>query len=120
MIVAKRPIVVEPGESLLYTFDFGELLASGETLTGAPLVTCTRAIGGKPTAAAIANLTITEKARNSTAVDDGEDGTVAANEGVQARIVGQIAGGDYLVRAECGTSGSNTLARVGWIQCRSE
>lgn len=120
MIVAKRPIVVEPGESILITFDLGPFLATGETLNGTPLVTCTRAIGGKPVAALTTDVTLTEKATNSAIVDDGENGSVEINEGVQVRVVGQKLGGDYLLRAECATTGGNTLARAGWIQCRGE
>jgi|CXWL01.1.fsa_nt_gi hypothetical protein len=123
-VTAKAAKVKTPGESILFGFDFTNILETGETLTGTPTVVCTVAAqmlasGG---AVAVGDLTggsIT--AAVNTAAFDNDDGvSVAIGKGVQARITGGVAGGDYTLKATAATNQSNTRELICTLKVRSE
>lgn len=89
-------LVKQPGEDLLFYFDFDELLSSSETLTGSPTVT-----------ADVNGLTIATPAIVSSEVTVlGK--TISANKAIQVRISGGTDGISYVLQASCDTSASNT------------
>jgi hypothetical protein len=108
VIAAERFLWKHPDESVLFGLDFGNLLASGETLSS---VTVTATPSG---------LTIGTAAVQSSAFTDEFTGaTVAANEGAKVRISGGTAGTDYALKCTATTSGSNTRVFVATLQVRS-
>jgi hypothetical protein len=98
MIAAERVLWKHPDESVLFGLDFGNLLASAETLSS---VTVTATPSG---------LTIGSPSVQSSAFTDEFTGAqVAANEGAKVRISGGTAGTDYTLKCTATTSGSNSL-----------
>jgi hypothetical protein len=108
MIAAERVLWKHPDESVLFGLDFGNLLASGETLSS---VTVT----GTPS-----GLTIGSPSVQALAFTDEFTGAqVAANEGAKVRISGGTAGTDYALKCTATTSASNTRVFVATLQVRS-
>ena len=93
----------QPGEDLIFYFDFDKLLSSGETLTGTPTVT------GSPSGLTIASPTIV----SSDTTAPGK--SVLANRAVQVRISGGTDGTSYTLECSCGTSASNTRELDGTL-----
>ena len=106
-IAATRILVKGSGESILFGFNFGPLLASGETLSSVT-------IAGSPS-----GLTIGSAAVQGTAFTDEFDGsTIAINEGCKVRISGGVALSDYTLTLTAATSASNTRVLVCTLQVR--
>ena len=101
--------VQHPSDSVLRGFDFTELLADGETLTGTPVITPSPASG----------ITLGSPAVNVATFPDDDGNTVAIGKGVQCRVSGLTAGQDYNLRVVCSTSDSNTFGLQCLLQCRS-
>ena len=105
-IAATRVLVKGSGESILYGFDFGPLLASGETLSSVSI-------------AAVSGLTIgSATVQTSSFTDEFDGSTIAANEGCKARISGGTALSDYTIVLTAATSASNTRVLVCTLQVR--
>ena len=107
-VAAVKVLVKASTESILFGFDFGPLLNTGETLTGTPTVT------GSPSGLTIGTPTV--KATSWVDYLTGE--TIAANEGAQCRISGGTAGSDYTLTATATTSDGNTRVIVCTLQVR--
>lgn len=114
-VAASRTKVKSSGESILFGFDFGPLLRSGETISSVTSVTCTAASG---TGTATSDLTIGTGTVNDATFENDEGGTVAISEGVKARISGGVNGGDYTIRCRVATSQSDTRDIIGTLQVR--
>lgn len=114
---ASKPKVKTSGESILFGFDLTPLLASGETLTGTPTVTCTAT---SETGGSTSDLTVSGSpiVNTSTFAND-EGGTVAIGAGVQCRISAGHATYDYTLLISCGTSLSNTRQVYATLQIRN-
>jgi len=108
VIAAERFLWKHPDESVLFGVDFGNLLASGETLSS---VTVT----GTPSGLTIGSPSV----QASAFTDEFTGATVAANEGAKVRISGGTAGTDYTLKCMATTSGSNTRVFVATLQVRS-
>jgi hypothetical protein len=108
MIAAERVLWKHPDESVLFGLDFGNLLASGETLSS---VTVT----GTPSGLTIGSASV----QASAFTDEFTGATVAANEGAKVRISGGTAGTDYVLKCTATTSASNTRVFVATLQVRS-
>lgn len=99
-------LLKQPGEDLLFYFDFDKLLGSSETLTGTPTVT------GSPSGLTIGSPTIVSA--DATVLGR----SVLANRAVQVRISSGTDGTDYTVQCSCATSASNTRVIDGTLQVR--
>ena len=65
-------------------------------------------------------MTITSVAVNTVALLGDAGQVVSIGYGIQARIVGGVAGGRYKLKFKCaGTSQSNTLEEFGYLQVQS-
>ena len=106
-IAATKILVKASTESILFGFDFGPLLNTGETLS-------TITVTGSPSGLTIGTPTV--KATSWVDYLTGE--TIAANEGAQCRISGGTAGSDYTLTATATTSDSNTRVIVCTLQVR--
>ena len=106
-IAATKILVKASTESILFGFDFGPLLNTGETLS-------TITVTGSPSGLTIGTPTV--KATSWVDYLTGE--TIAANEGAQCRISGGTAGSDYTLTATATTSDSNTRVIVCMLQVR--
>jgi hypothetical protein len=106
-IGATRTLVKGSGESILFGFDFGPVLASGETLSSV-------SIAGSPSGLTIGTVTV----QSSSFTDEYDGSTIAANEGCKARISGGTAGSDYALTATATTSAGNTRVMVCTLQVR--
>jgi len=99
-------LLKQPGESILFAFDFNKLLNTSETLSGTPTVT------GSPSGLTIGSATIVSA--DTTALGR----AVLANRAVQVRISGGTDDVDYTVQCSCGTSSSNTRVIDGTLSVR--
>jgi len=101
-VTSDSEVIKAPGESLLYYFNFTDILQTGETIA-----TLTSILEITTTA-----LTISEKAivLVETTIDDV---VIAANAGVLCRILGGLTGVDYNLEATVLTNTSNI--RVGRV-----
>ena len=99
-------LLKQPGESILFAFDFNKLLNTSETLSGTPTVT------GSPSGLTIGSPTIV----TADTVVLGQ--TILANRAVQVRISGGTDAVDYTVQCSCGTNGSNTRIIDGTLSVR--
>lgn len=107
---ATKTLVKHSTESILFGFDFGPLLNSGETLSS---VTVT----GSPSGLTIASAgSATVKATSWSDELTGE--TIAANEGAQIRISGGTTATDYTLTATATTSAGNTRVLLCTLQVR--
>ena len=106
-VAATKVLVKASTESILFGFDFGPLLNTGETLS-------TITVTGSPSGLTIGTPTV--KATSWVDYLTGE--TIAANEGAQCRISGGTAGSDYTLTATATTSDSNTRVIVCMLQVR--
>lgn len=104
---ATKVIVKHSTESILFGFDFGPLLNSGETLSSV-------AVTGSPSGLTIGSATV-----KATSWEDELTGeTIAANEGAQARISGGTTATDYTLTATATTSDGNTRVLLCTLQVR--
>ena len=106
-VAATKVLVKASTESILFGFDFGPLLNTGETLS-------TITVTGSPSGLTIGTPTV--KATSWVDYLTGE--TIAANEGAQCRISGGTAGSDYTLTATATTSDSNTRVIICTLQVR--
>lgn len=99
-------LLKQPGEDLIFYFDFDKLMNASETLTGTPTVT------GSPSGLTIGSPTVISA--NATVLGK----TVLANRAVQVRISAGTDGNSYTVQCSCGTSASNTRIIDGTLEVK--
>ena len=113
-ITAAETWSITTSESRLFTCDFTDLLASGETITSVSGTSggVTLGVSGS------ADLTIGSGAVNTDAITDDDGNTVAIGKAVQVRIsaAAGIVGTVYDVLFTCTTSASNRLQQVCKLQ----
>lgn len=103
---ATKVLAKHSAASMLFGFDFGPFLASGETLSS---VSCD----------AVSGLTLGSPAVQGTSFTDEFTGaTIAANEGCKMRISGGTNGTDYTLTMIGSTSAGNTWPLVCTLQVR--
>jgi hypothetical protein len=117
-ITAREVWHITTSESRLFTLDFGELLASGETINAVSGTNGGVTLGVSADAA----ITIGTPSINSGALTytdaDGESQSIAAGKGVQVRLsaASGVAGTFYPVTFTVATSDSNRLQQIVQLQ----
>lgn len=97
--------------------DFTDMLEiSGRTLSGTPTIT-EYTVASDGTASTSSDLTITNKAVNSSAITKVNGETIAANKAVTYTLAGGADGVDYRLQISVGTSASETLVVNVDITC---
>ncbi|MSR59524.1 MAG: hypothetical protein EXS05_18090 [Planctomycetaceae bacterium] len=106
-VLASRPKVKHPGESILFAVDFSKLLASGESLSSVGSLAVT------PT-----GLTVNAPVVNASAFDNDEGGVVAVGHAAQFRLAGGVADTDYILTVTTTTTAGNVRVGVCLLQVR--
>ena len=90
----------DPSESVVLTFDFSLNLATGETLSGSPVVSVTLVSGSDPSPSAILT---------------GNNGIDSTSTKALVGVHAGIAGCEYEVKAVCSTTNSQKVLALGGI-----